>query len=541
MNDAASVLVVEDDDTLREALCDTIKIGGYRAVAAGNGREALARMNDCQIDMVISDVQMDELDGHGLLREVRSRKPDMPFVMITAHGSVRDAVNAMRDGATDYLLKPFEAQVLLDMVQRMEPAAPPARGGMIAADPRTRQLCDLARRVAGSDATVLISGESGAGKEVLARFIHENSLRADKPFLAVNCAAIPENMLESMLFGYEKGAYTGAYQSRAGKFEQANGGTLLLDEVSEMDLGLQAKLLRVLQEREVERLGGTKLIPLDVRVLATTNRQLQDEVQRGRFREDLYYRLNVFPLNLPPLRDRPADILPLARRFLERYAARPGMSFSASAEVLLTASPWRGNVRELENCVQRAAILAPGLAVSAEDLAAGEAFLAAGDRAVPGAVPRDPAAPAPVAPAMGEPPLEGDLRQREQELILQALAACGGNRKMTAQRLGISPRTLRYKLARLREQGIDLPGGTATAAPAPAPAASPAGTGPGSAAAWNEDEHGGRYADKPEHRPEHMQGDQFENQFEGQLEGRLEGQFEGQSEGQFQDKETDRS
>jgi two-component system response regulator FlrC len=442
MNQAASVLVVEDDDTLREALCDTIEFGGYRAVAAGNGREALSRMESENFDMVISDVQMDELDGHGLLREVRSRQPEMPFVMITAHGSVRDAVSAMRDGATDYLLKPFEAQVLLDMVARMQPT-PEADLPIVAEDPRSQQLCALARRLAPAEATVLISGESGSGKEVLARYIHMESNRADKPFLAVNCAAIPENMLESMLFGYEKGAYTGAYQSRPGKFEQANGGTLLLDEISEMDLGLQAKLLRVLQEREVERLGGNKLIPLDVRVIATTNRHLEDEVRDGNFREDLYYRLNVLPLNLPPLRERPGDILPLARLFLTRYATRPGSYFDATAEAALQRYNWRGNVRELENCVQRAAILARGDVLGEEDL-----ILADSLQCVAGAVSE---------PGDQRPALEGDLKNREQELILQALESSGGSRKDAAQRLGISPRTLRYKLARLREQGVALP------------------------------------------------------------------------------------
>ena len=319
------------------------------------------------VDMIISDVQMDGMDGHHLLREVRSRRPEMPFVLITAHGSVPEAVNAMRDGATDYLLKPFAAEVLLDRVARMEaPAAAPA--AMLAEDPKTREIGELARRVAAADATVLISGESGCGKEVLARLIHQHSPRRERPFLAVNCAAIPDNMLESMLFGYEKGAYTGAHQSRPGKFEQANGGTLLLDEVSEMALALQAKLLRVLQEREVERLGGRALIPLDVRVLATSNRILEEEVRAGRFREDLYYRLNVFPLHLPPLRERRGDILPLAQRFLERYAPRRGMRFSPAAAARLQAHGWRGNARELENCVQRAAILARGEAIDAQDL-----------------------------------------------------------------------------------------------------------------------------------------------------------------------------
>lgn len=443
MNTAARVLVVEDDDTLREALCDTIEFGGYRAVSAGDGREALSRLDDGPVDMIISDVQMDGMDGHRLLREVRTRAPQIPFVMVTAHGSVKDAVTAMRDGATDYLLKPFEAEVLLDMVARMDTPGD-EQTGMVAEDPQTQALCALAERVAGSDATVLISGESGSGKEVFARHIHTHSTRAKQPFLAVNCAAIPENMLESMLFGYEKGAYTGAHQSRAGKFEQANGGTLLLDEISEMDLALQAKLLRVLQEREVERLGGSKLIQLDVRVLATTNRDLAAEVREGRFREDLYYRLNVVPLHLSPLRDRPADILPLAKRFLRRYGSDPRQRFSAGAERELVARQWQGNARELENCVQRAAILSSSEEVLAEDLTI---FDTPGDSSTSTGVQA-------VAPA-----LEGDLKQREQELIVQALESHRGCRKDTAEHLGISPRTLRYKLARLREQGVAIPAG----------------------------------------------------------------------------------
>ena len=391
---------------------------------------------------MISDVQMDRMDGQVLLREVRRRRPELPFVMITAHGSVEDAVHAMRGGATDYLLKPFPAEALLEMVERLQPAPP--TGQPVSADPATRDLLDLARRIAASDATVLISGESGTGKEVLARYLHHCSPRASSPFLAVNCAAIPENMLESMLFGYEKGAYTGAHQSRPGKFEQANGGTLLLDEVSEMDLALQAKLLRVLQEREVERLGGQRLIPLDVRVLATTNRRLADAVAEGAFREDLYYRLNVLPLTVPPLRDRPGDILALAESFLARYSPRGReLSLAPGARERLLAHGWRGNVRELENCMQRTAILAPGEVIGAADIEFGE-------------TPRDAVAAA--APAPERPQLEGDLRQREQEVILGALSASGGSRKAAAERLGISPRTLRYKLARMKEQGVPVPG-----------------------------------------------------------------------------------
>jgi len=435
------ILVVEDDATLRVALQDTLLDGGYEVVTAADGQAALLAMDEERVDLVISDVQMDRMDGQVLLREVRRRRPELPFVMITAHGSVEDAVHAMRGGATDYLLKPFPAAALLEMVERLQPAPP--TGQPVAEDPASRELLDLARRIAASEATVLISGESGTGKEVLARYLHSCSPRAASPFLAVNCAAIPENMLESMLFGYEKGAYTGAHQSRPGKFEQANGGTLLLDEVSEMDLALQAKLLRVLQEREVERLGGQRLIPLDVRVLATTNRRLADAVAEGAFREDLYYRLNVLPMTVPPLRERPGDILALAEVFLARFSPRGReLSLAPQARKRLLAHGWRGNVRELENCMQRTAILAPGEVIGAADIEFGE-------------TPRDAVA---AAPAPERPQLEGDLRQREQEVILDALTANGGSRKAAAERLGISPRTLRYKLARMKEQGVPVPG-----------------------------------------------------------------------------------
>lgn len=444
------VLVVEDDATLREALCDTIEFGGYRVLSAGNGVEALAQLESEAVDLVVSDVQMDRMDGRELLRDIRVRHPDLPFVMITAHGSVADAVQAMRDGATDYLLKPFEAEVLLDMLERFAPVTGEDDQAPVAQDPAMQRVLELARRIAGSDGTILISGESGTGKEVLARYLHRHSNRAGQPFVAVNCAAIPENMLESMLFGYEKGAYTGAHQSRAGKFEQANGGTLLLDEVSEMDIGLQAKLLRVLQEREVERLGGSRPIPLDVRVLATTNRQLAGAVNAGHFREDLYYRLNVLPLRVPALRERPADIIPLAERFLLRYTpSGHELAFSEDALERLRAARWRGNVRELENSVQRAAILCGGRVVRAADLDFADSLQQEVSEASP---------PGEALPGDLEPPLAGDLKDRERELIVAALAATRGVRKDAAQKLGISPRTLRYKLARMKEQGMEIPG-----------------------------------------------------------------------------------
>ena len=447
----ATVLIVEDDPNLREALCDTLHLAGYQVAAAADGASALEILDRQAVGMVVSDVQMPHMDGHSLLKRIRGRNPELPVVLMTAYGTVQKAVDAMRCGAADYLLKPFDADLLVDMVGRYLPLK---RGEgadtVVAEDRRTRELLALAGRVAKTDATVMITGESGTGKEVFARFIHQQSRRCDGPFIAINCAAIPENMLEAVLFGYEKGAFTGAYQARPGKFEQAQGGTLLLDEISEMDLGLQAKLLRVLQEREVERLGGREMIALDVRVLATSNRVMREQVAAGSFREDLFYRLNVFPLHLAPLRERPSDILPIAERLIERHCP-PGVavpSLCPSAERSLLGYAWPGNVRELENVLQRAIILMTGDCIEAGDLH----FELGG----PG-VGATPSAAEANAKEEGAERLEADLRNHEQSLILEALAAGNGSRKVAAERLGISPRTLRYKLARMREDGIAVP------------------------------------------------------------------------------------
>ena len=339
----------------------------------------------------------------------------------------------------------------------------------VAYAPSSQRLIEVARRVAASDCTVLIVGESGTGKEVLARFIHRRSPRAAQPFVAVNCAAIPENMLEAMLFGYERGSFTGAQAAHPGKFEQAQGGTLLLDEITEMPLALQAKLLRVLQEREVERIGSRTSITLDVRVLATTNRRLREEVAAGRFREDLYYRLNVFPLALTPLRMRRDDVLPLAMQLLSGRV-RPGEripALSAEAAHLLLTYPWPGNVRELDNLLQRALILVNGPVIRPEHIQFELANDAAGTSGVGITVARLPvrsapkAAPAAVGGATSAGAAAGSLAnslgQTERDLILDALRTGQGNRREAAERLGISPRTLRYKLARLREAGIDVP------------------------------------------------------------------------------------
>ena len=330
-----------------------------------------------------------------------------------------------------------------------EPCARRAESDPVALAPSSRRLVDLARRVALSDCTVLVVGESGTGKEVLARYIHRRSPRAGRPFVAVNCAAIPESMLEAILFGYERGSFTGAHAAHPGKFEQAQGGTLLLDEVTEMPLSLQAKLLRVLQEREVERLGGRTPVSLDVRVIATTNRRLREEVAAGRFREDLYYRLNVFPLAISPLRLRRDDVLPLAMQLLTARC-RPGEpipALSAEAAHLLLTYSWPGNVRELDNLLQRALILVNGPVIRPEHIQ----FELASEAPQPAAGAIAPAAPEAIRS------LAGSLVQAERDLILDALRHQQGSRREAAEHLGISPRTLRYKLARLRDAGIDVP------------------------------------------------------------------------------------
>ena len=436
----SSVLIVEDEPALREALCDTLGLAGFPVAAAGNGREALDVLSQEEIAMVISDVQMKPMDGHALLEQIRRQRPDIPVLLMTAYGTIQKAVEAIQSGAVDYLVKPFDAEVLVDMVARYM-RQEIANDEMVAVDEQTRRVAALAMRVAATDATVMISGESGSGKEVIARYIHAHSPRAGHPFVAINCAAIPDNMLEATLFGYEKGAFTGAYQACPGKFEQAQGGTILLDEISEMDLALQAKLLRVLQEREVERLGGRKVIDLDVRVLATSNRDMRVEVKEGRFREDLFYRLNVFPLHLPALRERRADILPLAERIVARNAVRAGRAvpvLGEAARAALLGHDWPGNIRELDNVMQRALILQAGDVIEAEDIQ----FEAEGGAAAAGG---------------GAAGLQGDLKSQEQRIIIETLSAVRGCRKAAAEKLGISQRTLRYKLARMREMGIQIP------------------------------------------------------------------------------------
>lgn len=454
----ATILLVEDDHALREALGITLQLGGYEYRGVDCAEAALCALQEEPFGMIISDVNMPGMDGHELLALVRQRYPQVPVLLMTAFGAVTRAVDAMRLGAVDYLVKPFEPGTLLELLGRHVNGTigTSEAEGPVALEPSSQQLLSLARRVAQSDSTVLISGESGTGKEVLARYIHQQSPRYGKPFIAINCAAIPDNMLEATLFGHEKGAFTGAIASQPGKFEQADGGTLLLDEISEMPLGLQAKLLRVLQEREVERVGGRRPIALDIRVLATTNRDLAGEVAAGRFREDLYYRLSVFPLAWSPLRQRPADVLPLAERLLASHARKMRQAparLSAEAQRCLVEYAWPGNVRELDNAIQRALILQQGGVIQPQDLCLagldGVASMPVGSSVAQPC--EEPALESGAGSALGD-----DLRRREFQLIIDTLRAERGRRKETADRLGISARTLRYKLAQMRDAGVDV-------------------------------------------------------------------------------------
>src|SRR3984957_20210726 len=457
-----SVLVVEDDAALREALVDTLRAAGLSALCAPDAPGALQLLQNEEIALVISDVQMPGPNGYQLLSSIKQLRPDLPVVLMAAFGPGVQAVAAMREGATDYIVKPFDAQALIEMARR-QLALRVVPNELVAVDPESKRLVALARKIAENDATVLITGESGTGKEVYARFVRDHSMRATAPFVAINCAAIPENMLEATLFGYEKGAFTGALGAHAGKFEQAQGGTLLLDEISEMDLGLQAKILRVLQER----LGSSRTISLDVRVIATSNRNLPDEVHAARFRADLYYRLNVMSLRLTPLRERRGDILPLARRAIQACArgGQVALSLSHDAELKLLQHDWPGNARELTNIVQRAAWLASGGIIHAADLETGVAMALPGGAGVVAGVAANPGAPAPGASPPGasalmpaqETGLDRDLKDRERELILATLRVTGGSRKLTAERLGISPRTLRHKLQQLKAAGVNVP------------------------------------------------------------------------------------
>lgn len=422
-----NVLVVDDDNHMRIALKESLVRAGYNVAVAEDGKKAMVEIDRNIFDLVITDVKMPHLGGIDLLKAIKETSPLVPVILMTGYGTVQDAVKVIKEGAYDYIQKPFNTDTLYSVVKR----ALGVNGGKIIFTSRAmKDVLQKAQRVAGSDATVLVLGESGVGKEVISRFIHENSDRAHMPFVAVNCAALPENLLESELFGYEKGAFTGAMSRKPGKFELADKGTILLDEITEMDLRLQAKLLRVLQEREVEVLGSRSPRKIDVRVIATTNRDIVKTVGDGSFREDLYYRLSVFPITIPALRDRREDIAPLVNHLLKKHSR--GMDIGVNDEVMdhLTSRHWKGNVRELENVIARACILSNGSVITMSHLDEGRP---AQDMAV------------------------GSVRQMETKLIIDALRSVKGNRSRAADILGITVRTLRNKINEYRAMGIDVP------------------------------------------------------------------------------------
>ncbi len=454
-----TILVVDDEPAQRQFLRAVLE-REYQVSSAASGEEARKLLQNRGFDLVISDQRMPGMSGLELLAWIREHQPEVPVVLLTAFGSIDSAVEAMKMGAEDYLTKPVESPDQLRLVvarclerkrlkaqralSRVEKEAEfPA--DVVAESPAMRQVLILAEQVARQPTTVLITGESGTGKEVVARHIHRRSPRAEAPFVAVNCAALTESLLESELFGHEKGAFTGAVQSRPGRFELAHGGTLFLDEVGETSLALQTKLLRVLQEQQFERVGGTRTLAVDVRVVAATNRDLRQAIAERTFREDLFYRLNVFPIHLPPLRERREDILPLAEQFLRRLAARMGQPprvLSDEARAALLAYDWPGNVRELQNAMERALIVASGESIRPEDL--------------------------PVSAGRFVPPSpRPSLAEIEKQAILQTLERCGGDRRRTAEALGISLRTLQYRLKEygLVGRGTRQTGGKGSSAP----------------------------------------------------------------------------
>jgi DNA-binding NtrC family response regulator len=439
------VLIVDDEARMAEVVSAALRRAGYECLACTSGAAALAALEERGADVVVSDWKMPEMDGVELLRQLHERRPGLPVILLTGYGSVRSAVAAMREGAFHYLTKPFDNDELRALVARalemrrlerenrwlrQEVTSRYAPELVVAESPRSRELLDLVRRVAPSRATVLIQGESGTGKELVARLLHYWSDRVGRPFVAVNCKAFAEGVLESELFGHEKGAFTGAVAARPGCFERAAGGTLLLDEIAEVSPDFQAKLLRVLQEGEVLRVGGTQSVRVDVRVVAATNRVLRDEIAHGRFREDLFFRLNVIPLQLAPLRERREDVLPLARHFLARHAAETGrrLEFTPETEAALVAHAWPGNVRELENVVERAVVLARGERIAPEDL-----LLEAASGGAPAA----------------DGSLQEALDRAAAERIRAALAAAGGQRAEAARALGVDRTTLYRLMKRL--------------------------------------------------------------------------------------------
>ncbi|MDK2791473.1 MAG: two-component system, NtrC family, response regulator AtoC [Deferribacteres bacterium] len=466
MVDKKSILIVDDDDNMQSALFETVKRMNFDVDVASDGSEGFDMAMKKPYDLIISDIRMPKIDGLKMYEMLKSAGINTPICFITAYGTVDNAVKALKEGAFDFIIKPFPIEAIEEMIKRVfeikdaikTPSDNPTN--LVYKSKFMEEVFNISKDIAPTEATVLITGESGTGKEVVARFIHENSKRKGE-FVAINCAAIPESLIESELFGYEKGAFTGAVSKKAGKFELADGGTLLLDEIGEVPLNLQAKLLRVLQEKEIERLGSTTKQKVNVRIIATTNRNLKTEVEKGNFREDLYYRLNVINIELPPLRKRKEDILPMANFFVQKYSkinGKPLKNISDETINHLINYDWPGNVRELEHTIERAVILAKGKDITPKDLFLhGITFsndmenLKMTQHLSPDEDKAESSSHFKVDTGM-------TISQMEQELILKTLREVGGNRTKAAEILGITVRTLRNKLNEYREKGIDLEG-----------------------------------------------------------------------------------
>ncbi len=446
------ILIVDDEDGMRRLLSRVLTREGYDTSAVGSGAEALRLVSSERFDLVVTDIKMPEMDGLQLLAELKEYVPSLPIIVITAYGTIENAVQALRSGAYDYIAKPFENdEIKLTVAKAFERERLLAENrylhaelegrydfsGIIGGSLAMQQVYEMSSSVAVSNANVLITGESGTGKELLARSIHYSSLRKEKPFVVLNCAAISEGVLESELFGHEKGAFSGALDTRKGRFERADQGTLFIDEVAEMSMAAQVKLLRVIQEHEFERVGGNKTISVDVRIVAATNKKLEDQVKDGKFREDLYYRLNVVNINVPPLRSRREDVEPLSRFFLEKYTAETGKKISdlsPRALSCLLAHDWPGNVRELQNAIERAVVLSKGSVLTPRDFPQGMQ----GDDQICLQVPEKGGS------------LTVILEDLERQLIIQTLQREDGSQTRAAETLGIKRTTLRYKMEKYR-------------------------------------------------------------------------------------------
>lgn len=483
MSEAIEVLIVEDDAALREALQVTLELDGVSFKSAENAEMALDLLKRMGPALVISDIRLPGLSGLDLLAKCRVGYPEVPVVLMTAYAETALAVEALRAGAKDFLLKPFKPEQLIEVVRRYAASSyksPACKSKLIAVDDVSLQLVKTVERVARTDTTVLLVGESGSGKEVMARYLHERSMRAERSFVAINCAAIPSTLLEATLFGHEKGSFTGAIKAQPGKFELAQGGTIFLDEIGEMPLELQSKILRVIQERQVERVGSNNTIELDVRIVAATNQDLAKRVKCGQFREDLYYRINVFSIRIPPLRERPKDLIALAENFLIKYRTSmgfPDAKLTNDCIQTMAVYSWPGNVRELENTIQRGLLLCDGYEIrpkdidlnigiqmaevmdtNGSDMNAQQSTGTVLDHGIAKAIHGSNSKPlSPLNDADRARVKDSDIREVEREHIIAVLRQVNGRRKEAVELLGISERTLRYKIKQWKNSGIDIP------------------------------------------------------------------------------------